>query len=614
MDFDLPVLFDGQDNDMNDSFDDESEYTFINSTTIPIIPNISDQSVVIIMVMSARPSFDKRQVIRETWASGWDNVFFVVGESCPYAPEQRSHPLKCVSDEEETLAHHTNEVERVDLALQQEQEQYQDILIVDTHESYHSLPFKLKAAYTFVIQRLPKIQWILKADDDFFVRIHELTEFLQQHNPTQPTVIGRIMPRDPVRRTGKWAELNYKHRFYPEFPLGSVGHVVSRPVADYVAKHKNKLFEYQGEDTSLGIWLHESSLKVKFVSTSTMANNGMCLHPHFYVTGHGIDEEKMRRCFERFASRRRDRQQNHPQTQEPIILQNVGRPEPKSMLAPHLTNDTMVVMVMSARGHFLQRKVIRSTWAKGHNNVYFVIGAACPYQLRHEEKKCDRLDDISKDSEYYDEQRRQQAQLIREQNEHRDILYINRYESYHALVAKLKESYHYVIQNMPTVQWIVKADDDIFVRVDSLARYLASVSPTNPTVVGRIIYGSPVQKSGKWREDPKYKRLQYPPWAQGSCGHVVSRPVAEFISHNKNSLYDYQGEDTSMAIWLDESPLQKTVLWYNSGAFVNEGDCLNPDFLMVGHQIGPRKMKECYESLDEIENLPPHNDDYSEEA
>ena len=153
---------------------------------------------------------------------------------------------------------------------------------------------------------------------------------------------------------------------------------------------------------------------------------------------------------------------------------------------------------------------------------------------------------------------------------------------------------------------MLKADDDTFVRVDSVARYLQQLTPSNPTVVGRIVIGAPVWKTGKWA-DIDYKPAKYPPWPQGSCGYAVSRPVAEYVSKEKDRLHEYQGEDTSLGIWLNESPFNKNIIWHNSRAFVNEGKCDDPNSLVIGHLIEPAKMRTCYNALDETSKLPDHS-------
>lgn len=135
---------------------------------------------------------------------------------------------------------------------------------------------------------------------------------------------------------------------------------------------------------------------------------------------------------------------------------------------------------------------------------------------------------------------------------------MKRPESYRGLVYKLKAAYAWVLGNT-NADWVVKADDDTVVRVSSIGKFLSQYSPTNPTVVGRIIYGPPVHKQGKWA-DMDYIPRQYPPWPQGSCGHVVSRPIVEYVVENIDKLHEYQGEDTSLGIWLDQSPIKQNVV------------------------------------------------------
>ena len=39
----------------------------------------------------------------------------------------------------------------------------------------------------------------------------------------------------------------------------------------------------------------------------------------------------------------------------------------------------LAVMVLSYRGHVKIRSTIRNTWASRHDNVYFMVGKACPF-------------------------------------------------------------------------------------------------------------------------------------------------------------------------------------------------------------------------------------------
>ena len=76
----------------------------------------------------------------------------------------------------------------------------------------------------------------------------------------------------------------------------------------------------------------------------------------------------------------------------------------------------------------------------------------------------------------------------------------------------------------------------------------------------------------------------------------MSRPVAEYVASMTNPTY-YQGEDTSLGIWLSESPLRVT--WICSPYFQNHGRCEEDEWIVIGHQIGPEHMRECFDKLDE---------------
>jgi hypothetical protein len=38
----------------------------------------------------------------------------------------------------------------------------------------------------------------------------------------------------------------------------------------------------------------------------------------------------------------------------------------------------------------------------------------------------------------------------------------------------------------------------------------------------------------------------------------------EYVVENIGKLHEYQGEDTSLGIWLDQSPIKQNVVWKNS--------------------------------------------------
>ena len=261
---------------------------------------------VIVMCLSRRSAFSVRSAVRETWAKGQDSVFFAVGAVCPVPPKDR--PKKpfgaCIREFKTTPERQEawdNEMAVEERKLVQEQHDHGDLARMPGIDSYAGLPQKLKFSYEWALQHCPECQWFVKADDDTIARVPQLESHLSKFDASVPTVIGGIVAGGGVHRTGKWAENNYKPKHYPKFPIGSHGHIVSRPVAQYIADRAKDLFDYQGEDVSVGIWLDESPHKgrVKWVAPpeSKTANSGNCADTSKFLIGHDISESKMRRCF-----------------------------------------------------------------------------------------------------------------------------------------------------------------------------------------------------------------------------------------------------------------------------------------------------------------------------
>jgi galactoside 2-L-fucosyltransferase 1/2 len=254
-----------------------------------------------VVVLSRRSSFETRSVIRETWGSGHDNVFFAVGACCSVPPSDRVKwtCTRARATSVEDQSRWDSACVREDTKLSAEARVHSDMLRMSEVDVYRHLPQKLKFAYAWGLSHTTA-DWFLKTDDDSVVRIDTLDDYLSRtYDASGAVVVGRIMSGARVPRGGKWAEPHYTPSVYPKFPLGSVGHVVSRPVVSYVVANSDALFNYQGEDVSLGIWLDESPLKsgVSWVTSKHMSNHGNCRDTGMWVMGHNIKPSTMRACF-----------------------------------------------------------------------------------------------------------------------------------------------------------------------------------------------------------------------------------------------------------------------------------------------------------------------------
>lgn len=246
---------------------------------------------------------------------------------------------------------------------------------------------------------------------------------------------------------------------------------------------------------------------------------------------------------------------------------------------PKLTNQSTVVLVLSARQNFERRAAIRSSWSKDNDNVYFIIGGPQPGN-QHDTNR-NNPESIS-------------SRLFREQEQYGDIIDAIHAESYKSLPYKMHYGMKWVMKNLKNIDWVVKADDDQVVRVRRLQFFiLRTLNPSLPIVLGKIVVGGRPHRTGKWKEDPHFKDPIYPPWPFGSAGYVVSRPIVQYLAET-NDLYYYQGEDAGLGIWLDESPLQVTFL--DTPELQKEEGC-NKKLHIIGHGLAPNDIRNCFSRL-----------------
>ena len=285
----------------------------------------------------------------------------------------------------------------------------------------------------------------------------------------------------------------------------------------------------------------------------------------------------------------------------------LGDTKTPTFQSPPLTTTTakVIIFILSRRDNFETRQVIRETWGKDHDNVYFVVGRACPLPPRSRQvwtclpkgsniTKADSADWESRVSV-------EDARIMEEHRKYGDMLWVVDVDVYRHLPGKLKSAYAWAVTHTQAM-WFVKTDDDSVVRVDTLGHYLTTTyNATVPSVIGYIAKGWGVPKHWK-NAELTYSKSKYPNFPLGSVGHAVSRPVAEYVAEYKDTLFNYQGEDVSIGIWLDESPLKEKVVWITSRNFSNNGNCKDANYVMIGHNINAVKMKACNQHLDEVKH------------
>lgn len=183
----------------------------------------------------------------------------------------------------------------------------------------------------------------------------------------------------------------------------------------------------------------------------------------------------------------------------------------------------LLLFVKSSPENRKQRQVIRDTWGNESFSqaelgvrivVLFALGVCHDAQ----------------------EKASVQAAILQENQEHQDLIQQNILDTFHNLTNKLLLQFHWAHVHCPQACFVMSADDDVFVHMPNLVRYLRQLQgmPSNAPRdlwVGHVYRGSPPvrRKGNKYYVPPDmYPWVSYPDYTAGA-GYVVSGNVADKI-------------------------------------------------------------------------------------
>ncbi|XP_072047640.1 beta-1,3-galactosyltransferase 6-like [Amphiura filiformis] len=193
--------------------------------------------MLVVCIMTGVQLVERRYTIRETWLQSLPKdvvIRFVVGTAT-------------ITKEDHRL-------------LEKENAQHGDLMFLpDLHDSYGSLTEKLLHMFKW-LDKHANFQYVLKADDDTFIRLDALMRELKT-KPRKKFYWGFFDGRAHVHRAGKWSEPEFLlcDRYLP-YALGG-GYVVSSDLVHFVAMNAPVLKRYHAEDVSLGTWLAAIDVK-----------------------------------------------------------------------------------------------------------------------------------------------------------------------------------------------------------------------------------------------------------------------------------------------------------------------------------------------------------------
>ncbi|KAF5207670.1 Beta-1,3-galactosyltransferase GALT1 [Thalictrum thalictroides] len=152
-----------------------------------------------------------------------------------------------------------------------------------------------------------------------------------------------------------------------------------------------------------------------------------------------------------------------------------------------------------------------------------------------------------------------------------------------------------------SAKYIMKTDDDAFVRVDDVLSSLNRINVTRGLLYGLINSDSRPHRNpdSKWYiSNEEWPEETYPPWAHGP-GYIVSRDIGKMVYSNykRGLLKMFKLEDVAMGIWIAEMKKSGLDVRYEKEEKIYNEGCKNG--YIVAHYQGPREMLCLWQKLQE---------------
>ncbi|XP_073276151.1 hydroxyproline O-galactosyltransferase GALT3 [Primulina huaijiensis] len=239
-------------------------------------PSLSNKRLALLIgVFSAGINFERRMAIRRTWMkydsiqSGDVAVRFFIGL-------------------------HVNK--EVNFKLWKEAQAYKDIQLMPFVDYYSLLTYKT-IAICILGTKISSAKFIMKTDDDAFVRINEVLSSLKE-KPSNGLLYGSIsFDSEPHRdKDNKWyiSDKEWPHSLYPPWAHGP-GYIISQDIAKFIVygHMKRELTLFKLEDVGVGIWVEQFEKhghKIEYVNDDRFHNAGC---ESDYILAHYQNPRKM---------------------------------------------------------------------------------------------------------------------------------------------------------------------------------------------------------------------------------------------------------------------------------------------------------------------------------
>ncbi|GAB2280364.1 hypothetical protein Dimus_014999 [Dionaea muscipula] len=241
----------------------------------------------------------------------------------------------------------------------------------------------------------------------------------------------------------------------------------------------------------------------------------------------------------------------------------------------------LFIGILSTVDHFAERMAVRKSWLQ-HPLIRSLVVVARFFVALHEREAINM--ELKKEAEFFG-----------------DIVIVPFLDNYSLVVLKTIAICEVGV-NSVSANYIMKCDDDTFVRVDAVVSEAKGVNGGKSCFLGKMnFYHKPLRK-GKWAVTyEEWPEDYYPPYSDGA-GYIISSDIAHFIvsEFEKGKLRLFKMEDVSMGMWVQQFSNTRPVEYLHDSRFHQSG-CMDGYF--SAHYQSPKQMICLWQKM-QIEGKP----------
>ncbi|KAI3454600.1 hypothetical protein Pfo_011263 [Paulownia fortunei] len=228
----------------------------------------------------------------------------------------------------------------------------------------------------------------------------------------------------------------------------------------------------------------------------------------------------------------------------------------------------LFIGILSAGNHFAERMAVRRSWMQ-HKLIKSSNVVVRFFVALHARKEVNI--EVKREAEFFG-----------------DIVIVPYMDNYDLVVLKTVAICEYGVRTV-SAKYIMKGDDDTFVRVDAILNEAKKVPENRSLYIGNINYYHKPLRSGKWAVTyEEWPEEDYPPYANGP-GYIISSDIANSIlsDFENHKLRLFKMEDVSVGMWVEKVNSSRPVEYVHSLKFCQFG-CIE-DYI-TAHYQSPRQM------------------------